>query len=97
MPIFWYFMSLVNQSQLCGQSYTVCFGAGHRLAGKGSLNFLSVRGLNAYEPIYWFHCLTMGPANHVQNITGNPVIIGENMDKALLKLGQEHCGKTQNK
>jgi hypothetical protein len=51
MPIFWCFMSLVNQSQLCGQSYTVCFGAGHRLAGKGPLNFLSVRGLNAYLSI----------------------------------------------
>jgi hypothetical protein len=53
MPIFWCFMSLVNQSQLCNQSYTVCFGAGHRLAGKGPLNFSSVRGLNAYKHKTW--------------------------------------------
>jgi hypothetical protein len=57
MPIFWCFISLINQSQLCGQSYTICFGAGHRLAGKGPLNFLSVKGLNTDEmtEIYLSH------------------------------------------
>jgi hypothetical protein len=44
MSHFWYLMRLLNQSQLCGQAYTVRFGAGHRLAGKGPLNVSSVRG-----------------------------------------------------
>lgn len=52
MPNFWSFMRLVNQSQLCSQSYTVCFEAGHRLAGNGSMNFGGVRGLNAYGFVY---------------------------------------------